>query len=381
MGGSQPRRDLAIDVGIAVGVAAIQLGGAALAGHGLAALGPPAYLLLLLGTLPLAFGRRAPIPVLLITALCALAYLLLGYPGLVIGLPVLPATYFAVLSGHRLVPLLVGGVLVAGLLAFGTSASSSAALRDVIESRVLLSGWLVAAGVMGEVARQRGAYVRQVEERALEAERTREEVARRRADEERLRIARELHDSLTHSISVVNVQAGVALHLARKRGEEVPPALLAIQESAREAMRELHDALDVLHRDEAHEVGMDRIPDLIRLARSAGLEVDLCVEGEPAPLPPATDRAAYRIVQEALTNVRRHARARSATVRVGYSPAVVTLQVEDDGCGMPDGAHTDGLGLRGMRERAAALAGRVEAGPRAGGGFSVTAELPRRSPA
>ncbi|MGE5293170.1 MAG: sensor histidine kinase [Micromonosporaceae bacterium] len=139
--------------------------------------------------------------------------------------------------------------------------------------------------------------------------------------EEWLRIARELHDSLTHSISVVQVQAGVAAHLARKRGEDVSPALLAIQEASADAARELRATLSVLRRDdEADGSGLDRLPKLMARMRSAGLPTSVTVTGAPRSLPPDVDQAAYRIVQEALTNITRHAGPASASVHLCYGP-------------------------------------------------------------
>lgn len=242
--------------------------------------------------------------------------------------------------------------------------------------RFYATGWLVSAGITAIAFRQWQAYVHEVEERADEAERTREEVARRRAVEERLRIARELHDSLTHSISVVKVQAGVAAHLARKRGEDVPPALLAIQEASTDAARELRSTLDVLRSDdEANGSGIDRLPALVQRARAAGLPADMNVSGEPRVLPSGVDQTAYRIVQEALTNISRHAGPASASVRLSYGPRALTVQVDDDGETLQQ-APVPGLGLIGMRERVTALGGRLRAEPRPSGGFSVWAELP-----
>jgi signal transduction histidine kinase len=231
-------------------------------------------------------------------------------------------------------------------------------------------------------------HVREVEQRADDAERTREEAAQRRAMEERLRIARELHDSLTHSISVICVQAGVAAHLARKRGEEVPPALLAIQEAGVEAARELRTTLSVLRSEEdGDSSGLGQLAGLVGRAQGAGLPVTVTVTGTERPLPPQVDQAAYRIVQEALTNVGRHAGPASASVHLTYTPDSFSVQVDDDGAGT--GASTGpgprpagtGLGLIGMRERVTELGGRLRAGPRDGGGFQVRAEFPVRAPA
>jgi signal transduction histidine kinase len=190
--------------------------------------------------------------------------------------------------------------------------------------RFLDAGWLVSIVGMLIAGRMWQLHLREAEQRAEEAERTRDEVALRKAVEERLRIARELHDSLTHSISVIQVQAGVAVHLARKRGEEAPPALLAITEAAADASRELRATLGVLRssnsdhgaqvngsRDGAIEAcdssGLAQLDGLVARTRSAGLPVTVTITGTRRPLPPDVDQAAYRIIQEALTNTSRHA--------------------------------------------------------------------------
>jgi signal transduction histidine kinase len=203
--------------------------------------------------------------------------------------------------------------------------------------------------------------------------------------EERLRIARELHDSLTHSISVIRVQAGVAVHLARKRGEEVPPALLAIQEAGADAARELRTTLSVLRSAEDGDCsGLGQLDSLVARARAAGLPVTVTVTGAQRALAPEVDQAAYRIVQEGLTNVSRHAGRACARVHLCYTPDALSVQVDDDGAGTGTGTGPrpagPGLGLLGMRERVTALGGRLHAGPRDGGGFQVRAEFPARTP-
>ena len=254
--------------------------------------------------------------------------------------------------------------------------------------RLYAAGWLISAGVMGVTFRMWQLHLREVEQRAEEAERTRDEAARRRAMEERLRIARELHDSLTHSISVIQVQAGVAVHLARKRGEDVPPALLAIQEAGADAVRELRATLGVLREEDGDGSGLGQLDGLVARARAAGLPVTVTVTGTVRPLPPEADQAAYRIVQEALTNVSRHAGQASASVHLHYGPQALSIQVDDDGngsrlAGAGNGNGTrppgPGLGLVGMRERVSALGGELQAGPQDGGGFQVRAELPARA--
>jgi signal transduction histidine kinase len=253
--------------------------------------------------------------------------------------------------------------------------------------RFLAAGWGISAGVMVVASRLWLLHLREVEQRADEAERTKDEAARSRAMEERLRIARELHDSLTHSISVICVQAGVAVHLARKRGDEVPPALLAIQEAGADAARELRTTLSVLRTSEDGDSSdLGQLDRLAARARAAGLPVTVTITGTQRVLPPDVDQAAYRIVQEALTNVSRHAGQARASVHLHYTPEVLSVQVDDDGPASSHGNGTGsrpggpGLGLIGMRERVTALGGRLHAGHRDGGGFQVRAELPAPAP-
>ncbi|MFD1933813.1 sensor histidine kinase [Nonomuraea mangrovi] len=359
------------DVVLAVVIAAAQVGGEMLLSPGLA---PLDYGLLLAGTLVLAFRRRYPITVLAVTVACLLAYCARAHPGATVVFPVLVAVSSTVRQGRRPAALAAIVVFVAGMFAIGQDSTAALSPRSAIESKVLLVGWLVAAAVIGEAQRAWSHYLEEVEQRAAEAERTREETALRRAGEERLRIARELHDSLTHSISIIKVQAGVAAHLARKRGEEVPPSLTAIQEASADAMRELRATLEVLRSEEGS--GLDQVPELVDRARAAGLPAEVEVSGSPRPLPTEVDRAAYRIVQEALTNITRHAGPASASVRIGYLPDEVVVQIDDDGAAVPHQRHQPGVGLTGMRERVTALGGHLRAEPRPEGGFTVRAELP-----
>jgi len=251
--------------------------------------------------------------------------------------------------------------------------------------RFYAAGWLISAAGMAAAFRMWRLHLREVEQRAEEPERTRDEVALRRAVEERLRIARELHDSLTHSISVIQIQAGVAVHLARKRGEDVPPALLAIQEAGADAARELRATLGVLRSqgrysgEDCDSSGLGQLDSMVTRARSAGLPVTVTVSGRQRPLPAEVDQAAYRIVQEALTNTSRHAGGACAFVQLDYAQDLLTVRVTDNGDGAAATSAGPGLGLTGMRERVSALGGRLHAGPRAGGGFQVQAELPVRA--
>ncbi|MGS2642882.1 histidine kinase [Streptosporangium sp. LJ11] len=371
------------DVALAAATAAFALASAALAPNGRAPFDPLGYVLLLTGPLALTACRRAPVSALLVTTVCALGYLLRGYPGVAAAVPVMVALLIAVRSGHRLSTLIPAAAIVIVVVADLTVVGQD--VRQIVENRFLLTGWLVASAVLGETFRQWTAYTRQVEERAAEAERAREEAARHRAGEERLRIARELHDSLTHSISIIKVQAGVAIHLARKRGEEVPQALLAVQEASADAMNELRATLEVLrHRPESGAdepgVGCDRLPSLIDRTRAAGLPTTVTVTGDRRALSADLKRAVYRIIQEALTNVTRHAGPATATVSIDYGSDLLTIRVDDDGPGTLGPPSEPGVGLRGMWERITALGGRLYAGPRPEGGFSVDAQIPLRVP-
>ncbi|MER5327089.1 sensor histidine kinase [Streptosporangium roseum] len=337
----------------------------------------------LAGSLALVAWRRAPLVSLLVSTACMLVVAAHIQPGPPAAFPVLVSVFGAVRAGRRLAPALAG-VLFLGvdLMAHLPGADGSG---QNLHSAALLVGWFVAAGVAATMIRHRQAYLEEAEQRAAEAERTREEAALRRAGEERLRIARELHDSLTHSISVIKVQAGVAVHLARKRGEDVPPALLAIQEASGDAMRELRATLEVLRDSgrsdgEVPASGLDRLDDLVERARSTGLPATVTISGTCRELPAEVDRAAYRIVQEALTNVSRHAGGAAAAVRIDYADEELVVQVDDDGKADPAAPPVPGTGLLGMRERVASLGGRLRAEPRPAGGFTVRAELPLGEP-
>ncbi|WP_157246137.1 sensor histidine kinase [Nonomuraea typhae] len=325
--------------------------------------GPIGYALLLASAVALHYHRRAPRLVLAATTGLGLAYILAVEPEMVATTPALIALSSVVRIGQRPVAAVSALTLIVGMVAANLLAGQSA--LTAVKGGFLVMGWYVAAMAMG-VALQ------QADERATEAERTREEAALRRAEQERLHIARELHDTLTHAISVIKVQAGVAVHLAKKRGEEVPASLLTIQEASGDAMRELRATLEAL-RDET--VALARLPGLVERTRAGGQDVRLTVGGKPRPLPEEVEQAAYRIVQEALTNVTKHAGGQAAAdVVVSYGSAGLVLQVDDDGPGKSD--TVPGVGLTGMRERVSALGGTLAAGPRPGGGFSVRAELP-----
>ncbi|REE99983.1 sensor histidine kinase [Thermomonospora umbrina] len=325
--------------------------------------------LLAAGGLVLALRRRAPLLVLAVTGLCAVGHQAAGFE--VLAVSYLVAVYGAVRAGHRVLTVAASATLLVAIQLSALVFHDGAVRAAVEEARnVLELAWLIAAFAAGEA-------VRQAERRADEAERTREETARRRADEERLRIARELHDSLTHQISVIKVQAEAAVHVARRRGEPVPESLLAIREAGQEATRELRATLEALRDDDrTPPCGLDDVPELVKRFQMTGLDTTLTFDGPREDVPAAVGRTAYRIVQEALTNIARHSAAATASVRIDSRPDALAIRVDDDGDATPDDSPTPGLGLLGMRERVTALGGRLRAEPRREGGFTVQAELP-----
>ena len=333
-----------------------------------------AFALLLAGPVALLGRRRQPAAVVILTTAATLLYLLLGYPYGPVFLSFIVAVFTAVTEGHRMVAWLSAGALYVGHFGLGYLFGRPPPLTLAV--LVGVAAWLLVVLVVAEVVRIR-------RERALEAARTHAEEDRRRAGEERLRIARELHDVLAHNISLINVQAGVALHLMDEQPGQSRTALVAIKQASSDALRELRSVLDILRQGgdapRSPTSGLDSLDGLVANAAAAGLEVRTRVEGTPRPLPAGVDLAAFRIVQEALTNVTRHAgRPATATVLVAYGDDDLTVQVDDDGRGHrgPDATPGGGNGIRGMRERATALGGELTAGPRGGGGFRVSALLP-----
>jgi len=237
------------------------------------------------------------------------------------------------------------------------------------------------AAALGESVRGRRVLAAEAEERAARAEQTKEEEARRRVDAERLRIAREVHDTVAHAIAVINVQAGVTAHVLDKRPQQARETLVTIEQTSARALGELRITLGMLRDADdrrAPTPGLGQVEELVGMAREAGLDVKLEVASPARELPSATDQAAYRILQESITNAIRHAGPARVTVSLTYGPDDLELRVADDGRGPRDGGDraARGQGIVGMRERAALLGGELTAGPRPGGGFQVQASLP-----
>lgn len=257
--------------------------------------------------------------------------------------------------------------------------------------------WTGMAAAAGDAVRSRRAFVTAIRERAERAERTREEEARRRVAEERLRIARDLHDVVAHHIALVNVQAGVAAHVMDRRPDQAKEALGHVREASRSALNELRATVGLLRQTGDPEAptepapGLDRLDDLVDTFRHAGLPVEVARAKDAPALPAAVDLAAFRVVQEALTNVQKHAgpeaKAEVSVVRVGPNVEVSVLDngpgataAYGDHPGEPDEPDANGgHGLLGMRERVTALGGTLTAGPRYGGGFRVHAILPTKA--
>jgi signal transduction histidine kinase len=277
---------------------------------------------------------------------------------------------------------LLAGVALAltrGLLQYRGWSDARTAVEPAVALAALFLGWAVSS---------RRAYIAEIEARAAQAERTREEEARRQVDAERMRIARELHDVLAHGIATISVQAGVAAHVLHERPEHAAEALRTIKATSKEALRELRGILGVLR--DADEIepreptpGLSQLDRLVDVTSQAGVPTQVTISGHRRPLPATVDLAAYRIVQESLTNVLRHAGGASALVAISYADDAMTISVDDDGGGRTGMlASTNGYGkapghgILGMRERAHALGGELQAGPRPGGGFRVSARLP-----
>ncbi|MEU9061600.1 sensor histidine kinase [Streptomyces sp. NPDC048430] len=340
-------------------------------------------LLMVLAAAALVLRRRRPMTVLAVTGLLSVVEFVFMDPPAPVVMSAVIALFSVAASTDRpttwRVGLLTMGVLTVAAMVVGTTPWYSQENLGVL-------AWTGLAGAAGDAVRSRRAFIDAIRERAERAERTREEEAGRRVAEERLRIARDLHDVVAHHIALVNVQAGVAAHVMDKRPDQAKEALAHVREASRSALNELRTTVGLLRQSGDPEAptepapGLAVLDTLVDTFRNAGLPVEVACTDPDSPLPAAVDLAAYRIIQEALTNVRKHAgadaKAEVSVVRVGRTAEVTVL---DDGRGGdPRPAPSDGgrHGLIGMRERVTALGGTLTAGPRYGGGFRVHAILP-----
>ncbi|WP_019629941.1 sensor histidine kinase [Actinomadura atramentaria] len=351
-------------------------------------LDPLGVALLAAGPAVLLLRRRAPVRVAAAVGAVTVLYLLRAYTYGPVMLSALAAIVAAVTAGRRTVAWAGSAAFLAGYLSLTTLIGVDTAERGHtgalfpvdrpgLDGTAGSVGWVLVALVTGEL-------LRATAQRAAAAARTRAEEARRRASDERLRMARELHDVLAHNISMINVRAGVALHLLDDDPEEARGALAAIKEASKEALTEMRSVIGALRADgepapRAPTAGLALLDDLVSRARAAGLDVTTRTRGAPRPLPAGADLAAFRIIQESLTNVTRHAGPPPVKVDVSlaYGADAVDVRVTDDGRGpSPLNDPPAGSGLLGMRERATALGGTFRAAPGPHGGFRVEATLP-----
>jgi signal transduction histidine kinase len=365
-----------------------------------AAATPLTFLLLVALTAPLALRRRYPVQVFLVILAAMMVYEAFAFEGLNADFfgPIV-ALYSVIVYGPRRFArwapvLLLVGVLAIAPLSMPDRLGTGSIIAEFVNAIVLMGlVWFVS-----DTVRQRRAQARELAAKNLELEQARDELAQQAVADERVRIARELHDVVAHSMSVIAVQSGMGRMVIATQPEEAAKALASIEETSRSSLHEMRRILSVLRSSDETEGSLEPAPTLLDLdqlvaqIRGAGVDVDLEVVGDRGAVPAGVDLSAYRIVQEALTNVIKHAGPARATVAITYEPTVVTVEVTDDGRGAaalvpaggasapasvrPDGGLLGGNGLVGMRERAAVYGGDVVAGPHTGGGFRVRARLP-----
>jgi signal transduction histidine kinase len=387
------RRRWAVDAVIAAVVIALEILGthASVSWHHHAAPGLAAYLVLAAGGLSLLVRRRYPVAVLAITLASALVASRLNASAVWFALIV--AFFTAVLARRRAAA--IASLVIGYLGSIWPPWRVGRAGQTSVTGAVALAAGLIFLLLVAELIRNRN-------QRAADAQRSRDEELRRRASEERMRMARDLHDVVAHNIAVINVQANTALHLMDRQPERARTALSTINDVSKQALVELRSVLGVLRDVDAEggtgvgadggaprapAPGLARLGDLVDHAAATGLTVRVQEDGAPLRLPADVDLSAYRIIQEALTNTARHSGGSRATVRLGYADHGLEVEVDDDGppaaarsvpVSAPPSAGGSGNGIAGMTERASALGGTLTAGPRAGGGFRVRAWLPFR---
>ncbi|MCI3270272.1 sensor histidine kinase [Streptomyces cylindrosporus] len=379
---------LALDATLAAGVLACMVAGSFVDPHGANGVtwgvrtpGPLALVLMTLGALALVFRRRAPRTVLALTGTISVVECVVGDPRAPVAMAAVVALFTVAATTDRPTTWRLGLLTMTVLTG---AAMLGGPLPWYAQENLAIFAWTGIGATAGDAVRSRRAVVQAIRERAERAERTREEEARRRVAEERLRIARDLHDVVAHHIALVNVQAGVAAHVMDKRPDQAKEALAHVREASRSALNELRATVGLLRQSGDPEAptepapGLSRLDELVGTFRSAGLHVEVARADHGTTLPAAVDLAAYRVIQEALTNVQKHAgteaKAEVSVVRVGPN---VEITVLDNGSGEDqDPSDGGGHGLLGMRERVTALRGTLTTGPRYGGGFRVHAILP-----
>ncbi|GAA2468744.1 hypothetical protein Ahu01nite_002090 [Winogradskya humida] len=342
--------------------------------------------LLLIGPLALGWRTKSPLLVLAVTAASTIGYATLAAPTWTFAVAATMALFSAVKAGRSRAALPITAAAYVAYLTVTTFLADqlgvAATARPTLRDAVLTALGLALTMFIGGAARARAAYLAELTKVNAERARAQEEQEKRQTADERLRIARELHDVLGHHLSLINVQAGVGLHLMDSRPEQAREALTAIKTASSEALREVRAVLDALRPEQEAAprqpaLGLDRLADL---TADAALPITTTTTGTPRPLPAEVDRAAYRIVQEALTNVRRHAQAAKTEVSITYTPTALHLHITNAGTptAAPPTTSTGlpGTGIAGMRARAETLGGTLTAEPLPEGGFQVHAILP-----
>ncbi len=337
-----------------------------------------AVTLALLYTVPIAWRRRHPIAAFAVVWAAGVAASV-ALDSAVLPFAMLVALYTVASLCERRISLPAGGITAVGMLIIQLTTRHADTPGDFVIDYVVFA----AAWVLGDSVRIHRAYTASLEERAALLQREREDRARRAVAEERARIARELHDVVAHSMSVMVVQAGAARRVMEEQPQRAREALGSIERTGRQALAEMRRLLGVLRKEDDRELalapqpGLDQLGVLVEEFREAGLPIDLVVEGEPISLPQGVDLSAYRVVQEALTNTLKHAGPARARVLVRYGERELVVEVNDDGHGAPAGRdYGRGHGLVGMRERVGLFSGELQAGPGHSGGYSVRARFP-----
>jgi signal transduction histidine kinase len=377
-----------VALGVLAAVSIVAATGQIEVSEGERALDPVAYACMVTAGGALAGRRRVPLLTVAVITAALAVYISRDYPGGPVFVTLFVALYSVATQRSRRVVLTSAALAAGSLVVVGEVAGTGPGLVHLV-----FVGWAGAAVFLGDALRSRRDHMAALEERARHLEQSREEEARRRVAEERLRIARDLHDSVAHSMATINVQAGVAAHVIDRHPDRARESLVVIQQASGEVLDELAAVLGLLRLDPSEAPdrsptpGLDQLPALVSSTRRSGLEVALDAESGPDEVSPSIGVAAYRIVQESLTNVVRHAGpAARATVTIAADGiGGLCVEVADNGTG-PDGSNAAdsaapgaGVGIIGMRERAEATGGRLEAGPGPAGGFVVRATWPGRS--
>jgi signal transduction histidine kinase len=378
----------AVDVSVAVLLFAASFPGTTISAGGMPnpAQWWPGVLLAGIACTALLQRRRRPRATVVVATVSVMATAALDYPLTILLLAPLMAALYS-LADRTDRETTRNFTACAVVLVVGTALIAGPADEPLAFKAITPIAWLLLPAALGSTTRFRRAYLESVQARAEYAERVREQEARHRVAEERMRIARELHDVVAHHLALANAQAGTVAHLIRTHPVQAETMLADLTGTTSTALREMKATVGLLRQPDDQQAALDpppgvgHLPDLVASFASAGLTVTITSEGQAQPISPGTDLTAYRIVQEALTNVAKHAVARSADVHITYSQDRLGITIVNDAGGSPPIAATPGpgYGLIGMRERAMSVGGRLHAARRPAGGFEVTAELPLHS--